>query len=200
MRLRHVVVGVCFIALYVGLDRTTVSYQIWSDVSAWYPPTGLALAALIGLGWRYAPVILIAEYIASIVNYHLPVRSYSFLAGNTEFIIVYTMTAVFLRLVVKMDWRLRTMRDVTWLLLTCIFSSCVVAFVGARFLVADHLVATSQYFLATLNWWVGDAVAIGSIVPFSLIYVLPRLRRYLGYSERDGKAGEAAHTAGRHEL
>ena len=199
MRLRHVVVGVCFIALYVGLDRTTVSYQIWSDVSAWYPPTGLALAALIGLGWRYAPVILIAEYIASIVNYHLPVRSYSFLAGNTEFIIVYTMTAVFLRRVVKMDWRLRTMRDVTWLLLTCIFSSCVVAFVGARFLVADHLVATSQYFLATLNWWVGDAVAIGSIVPFSLIYVLPRLRRFLGYVET-GDGAKTRSRRGRHEL
>ena len=58
------VVAVCFVVVYVLLDRTTVSFQIWTEISAWYPPTGLALAALIGLGWRYAPVILLAECIA----------------------------------------------------------------------------------------------------------------------------------------
>jgi PAS domain S-box-containing protein len=51
-----------------------------------------------------------------------------------------------------------------------------------------------------MNWWVGDAVAIGSIVPFSLIYVLPGLRVFLGYRELDGKAEEATQRTGRHEL
>ena len=199
-KLRQLVVAVCFVVVYVLLDRTTVSFQIWTEISAWYPPTGLALAALIGLGWRYAPVILLAECIASVVNYHLPVRSYSFLAGNVEFISVYTAAAVVLRRVVKIDWRLRSMRDVTWLLLIATCASCTVAFVGTRFLMADHLIPAQGYLLATMNWWVGDAVAIGSIVPFSLIYIVPLLRRYLGYSERDGKAGESAHRAGRHEL
>jgi len=172
-------VAVCFVVVYVLVDRTTVAFQIWAEISAWYPPTGLALAALIGLGWRYAPVILLAECIASVVNYHLPVRSYSFLIGNTEFILVYTMAAVLLRRVVKIDWRLRTMRDVTWLLLIATCASCIVAFVGTRFLQADGLIPEKGYLLATMNWWVGDAVAIGSIVPFSLIYIVPRLRRYL---------------------
>jgi two-component system, sensor histidine kinase and response regulator len=193
-------VAVCFVVVYVLVDRTTVSFQIWTEISAWYPPTGLALAALIGLGWRYAPIILLAESIASIVNYHLPVRSYSFLIGNIEFISVYTAAAVVLRRVVKIDWRLRSMRDVTWLLLIATSASCIVAFVGTWFLNADHLIPASGYLLATMNWWIGDAVAIGSIVPFSLIYIVPSLRRYLGYSERDGKAEEAANRAGRHEL
>jgi len=199
-KLRQLLVAVCFVVVYVLVDRTTVSFQIWTEISAWYPPTGLALAALIGLGWRYAPVILLAECIASVVNYHLPVRSYSFLLGNVEFISVYAAAAMVLRRVVKIDWRLRSMRDVMWLLLIATCASCIVAFVGTRFLMADHLVPASGYLLATMNWWIGDAVAIGSIVPFSLIYLVPRLRRYLGYSERDGKAKEAAHTAGRHEL
>jgi PAS domain S-box-containing protein len=199
-KLRQLMVAVCFVVVYVLVDRTTVSFQIWTEISAWYPPTGLALAALIGLGWRYAPVILLAESIASIVNYHLPVRSYSFLVGNLEFISVYTFAAVVLRRVVKIDWRLRSMRDVMWLLLIATCAACVVAFVGTWFLMADHLIPASGYLLASMNWWVGDAVAIGSIVPFSLIYVVPSLRRYMGYSERDGNAGEAAHKAGRHEL
>jgi PAS domain S-box-containing protein len=199
-KLRQWMVAVCFVLVYVLVDRTTVSFQIWTEISAWYPPTGLALAALIGLGWRYAPVILLAESIASVVNYHLPVRSYSFLIGNIEFISVYTAAAVVLRRVVKIDWRLRSMRDVTWLLLIATCASCIVAFVGTRFLMADRLIPASGYLLATMNWWIGDAVAIGSIVPFSLIYIVPHLRQYMGFSERNGKAAEAAHKAGRHEL
>ena len=74
-KLRQLLVAVCFVAGYFLLDRTTVSFQIWTEISAWYPPTGLALALLIGLGPRYAFPILIAEYIASILNYHQPVRS-----------------------------------------------------------------------------------------------------------------------------
>jgi PAS domain S-box-containing protein len=199
-KMRQVLVAVCFVVVYVLVDRTTVSFQIWNEISAWYPPTGLALAALIGLGWRYAPVILLAECLASHLNYHLPIRSYSFLIGNVEFISVYTVAAVVLRRVVKIDWRLRTMRDVMWLLLVATCAACVVAFVGTKFLQVDHLIPAQGYLLATMNWWVGDAVAIGSIVPFSLIYIVPRLRRYMGYTERGGKGGEAAHRAGRHEL
>jgi PAS domain S-box-containing protein len=199
-KLRQLVVAVCFVLVYVLVDRTTVSFQIWAEISAWYPPTGLALAALIGLGWRYAPVILVAESIASVVNYHLPVRSYSFLVGNIEFILVYTAAAVVLRRVVKIDWRLRSMRDVTWLLLVATCAACIVAFVGTRFLQADGLIPAEGYLLATMNWWVGDAVAIGSIVPFSLIYILPGLRGFLGYRERDGRTKEATRRTGRHEL
>jgi integral membrane sensor domain MASE1 len=191
---------VCFVVVYVLVDRTTVSFQIWNEISAGYPPTGLALAALIGLGWSYAPVILLAECISSIVNYYPPVHSYSFLVGNVEFISVYTIAAVVLRRVLKIDWRLRTMRDVMWLLLVATCAACVVALVGTMFLMADHLIPAQGYLLATMNWWIGDAVAIGSIVPFSLIYVVPRLRRYMGYSEKSGKAREVAHRVGRHEL
>jgi PAS domain S-box-containing protein len=199
-KLRQFLVGVCFVVLYILLDRTTVSFQIWAEISAWYPPTGLALAALIGLGWRYAPVILLAECIASIWNYHLPVRSYSFLVGNVEFIVVYTLAAMVLRRVVKMDWRLRSMRDVTWLLLVAVCSSCVVAFAGTAFLTADHLVPSKEYLRAIMNWWVGDAVTIGSIVPFCLIYVIPRLRGFLGYSESDGTQEPPTPTMGRNGL
>lgn len=199
-KIRDVAVAVCFIALYVLLDRSTVAFQIWAEISAWYPPTGLALAVLIGLGIRYAPVILVAECIASVVNYHLPVRTYSFLVGNVEFVVVYAAAAMTLRRVVKIDWRLRSMRDVGWLLLVGGCSSCIVALVGTRFLVADHLIPGQQYWRAATNWWVGDAVAIGSIVPFCLIYVFPRLRGFLRYIEGDGTGEQMLPAAGRHQL
>jgi hypothetical protein len=63
-KIRQLAVAVGFVVVYVLLDRTTVSFQIWTEISAWNPPTGLALAAAIGLKWRYEPVILLAECIA----------------------------------------------------------------------------------------------------------------------------------------
>jgi integral membrane sensor domain MASE1 len=110
-------VGVCLVVVYVLLDRSTISFQIWTEISAWYPPTGLAFAALIGFGASYAPVILLAEYISSILNYHQPVHSYIFWVGNIEFMAVYTAAALVLRRFVKLDLHLRSVRDVMWLLL-----------------------------------------------------------------------------------
>src|ERR1700675_1888568 len=151
-KLRKFFIAVCFVVLYVLLDRSTVAFQILRQISAWYPPTGLALAVLIGIGPSYAPVLLIAGLIASIVNYHLPIPSYSLLAGNIQYVVVYTAAAEILRRVVKIDAHLRAMRDVIWLLLVATCSSILVAFVGTRFLVIDHLIPAEQYFPATLSW------------------------------------------------
>ena len=198
-KLRRLLVGVCFVVVYVLLDRSTISFQIWTEISAWYPPTGLAFAALIGFGASYAPIILLAECIASIFNYHQPVHSYIFLVGNIEFMAVYTAAALVLRFV-KLDLHLRSVRDVMWLLLLGNCGACITAFLGAWFLTLDHLIPPRGYLQATMNWWVGDAVAIGSIVPFCLIYVLPGLRRFTGYSDVGAEADHGIPTAAGHEL
>ena len=167
-KLRHILVAVCFVIGHVLLDRSTISFQIWTEISAWYPPTGLAFAVLIGFGPRYALPILIAADISSIVNYHQPVHSFSFLVGNIEFTAVYTAAALLLRRGVKIDLHLQSLRDVMWLLMIAILSSGVVAFAGAEFLAMDHLIPSQDYLRAAFNWWVGDAVAIASITPCRL--------------------------------
>jgi two-component system sensor histidine kinase/response regulator len=68
----------------VLLDRTTVYVQILPGISAWYPPVGIALALLIGMGPRYAPLYWLAGLISAKVNYHQPFFSYIFLPGNHE--------------------------------------------------------------------------------------------------------------------
>jgi two-component system sensor histidine kinase/response regulator len=199
--LRQLLVAMCFVIVHVLLDRSTIPLQIWNEISAWYPPTGLALAVLIAFGPRYALPIFIAENIASILNYHLPVYSFSFLVGNIEFAATYTSAALILRNVVKIDLQLRSLRDVMWLLLVAILSSCLAAFAGTSFLVLDHLIHPQEYLQATFNWWVGDAVAIGSITPFCLIYLLPGLRRFAGYSEAaKTREDQPLPLVGRHEL
>ena len=42
--------GIVIVVLYILLDRMTVFFQMWQGVSAWYPPVGLEVAVLTGLG------------------------------------------------------------------------------------------------------------------------------------------------------
>ena len=199
-KLRRFLVAVGFVVVYVLLDRSTMSFQIWTEISAWYPPTGLAFVALIGFGAAYAPLILVAEYISSILNYHQPVHSYIFIVGNVEFVVVYGIAALVLRRILTIDRRLGTVRDVMWLLVAGNCAAGVTAFLGAWFLTLDHLIPAHGYLEATMNWWVGDAVAIGSIVPFCLIYVLPGLRRFAGYPDGGAAPDHTPPVAGGHEL
>ena len=61
--LRQLLVAACFVGVHVLLDRSTMFFQIWTEISAWYPQTGLAFAVLIGFGPRYAvPIVIAADF------------------------------------------------------------------------------------------------------------------------------------------
>src|SRR5882762_1251425 len=181
--LRRCLIGLLTIAIYVLLDRSTVFFQMWSGISAWYPPVGLSLALLIGMGTRYAPVLLVSGFIAAKLNYHNETWSYGFLLGNSLIIGTYTLSAFLLRRVCKINWRLTSMRDVVALLLVSLPTSWMAAFLGTLTLVLDHAVPRNEYLEAALNWWVGDAVAIACLTPFLLVFLMPTLRRFAGVTQ-----------------
>jgi PAS domain S-box-containing protein len=179
--LRRYVVSFLLIIIYVLADRSTVFLQIWTGISAWYPPTGIALAMLIGMGPGYAPALILAGLIAGKLNYHVATFSYTFLLASPMIIVGYSGAAVILRRVVKVDWRLRSIRDVLLLLFVALPTSGMVAFAGTYFLVLDHAVPPNEYLKAALSWWVGDAVAIACFTPFCLVFLMPALRRFVGF-------------------
>jgi two-component system sensor histidine kinase/response regulator len=88
------------------------------------------------------------------------------------------VAAIFLRRVFKIDWQLRTMRDTLRLLFVSLTASCIVALAGVGMYVADHQIKAAEYLKASFNWWVGDAVALASLTPFLLVFVIPWLRRF----------------------
>jgi hypothetical protein len=68
-----------FVVLYVLLDRSAVFFQLWSGISAWYPPAGLNLAMLITFGSGYVPLVMLGGFLSGLVNYHQRVSTFSFL-------------------------------------------------------------------------------------------------------------------------
>jgi PAS domain S-box-containing protein len=182
--MRKLVVGTSFVVIYLLLDRSTVFLQIWSSISAWYPPVAVAIALLVGLGIRYAPLVLIAGLIGSVVNYHMPLLSYSFLVGNLVITLGYSTAALVLRRVCRIDWRLTSIRDVMYFLVVTIPTSCLVACLGTLMLALDGSVPRNEYLRASLNWWIGDSVAVTCLTPFCLVFVMPTLRRFVGLPAR----------------
>ncbi len=177
-RARRASVAVVFVTLYVLLDRSTVFFQMWSGVSAWYPPSGLSLAMLIGFGSSYMPLVMLGGVIAGVLNYHQSLFSFNTIGANLAVSGGYWAAAFVLRRVFEIDWRLRSMRDVFRLLAVSLMSSCAVAFAGVLMGVADHAIKPSEYLHASITWWVGDAVTLASLTPFLLVYVMPWLLRF----------------------
>ena len=177
-RIRRFCVAVAFVIVYVLLDRSAVFFQMWSGISAWYPPAGLGLAMLIVFGARYFPLIMLGGFISGVVNYHQQFFSLTFLGVSPVVSCGYWAAALLLRSGFKIDWQLRSMWDMLRLLFVALPASCIVALGGVGIAVADHVIKPSEYLKASFNWWVGDAVALASLTPFLLVYVMPWLRGF----------------------
>src|SRR6266404_689223 len=177
-RSRRACVAIVFVTLYVLLDRSTVFFQMWSGVSAWYPPSGLSFAMLIGFGSNYIPLVMLGGVISALANYHQSLLSFNTIGANLAVSGGYWAAAFVLRRVLKIDRQLCSMRDVVRLLIVSLASSCAVAFAGVLMGGADHAIKPSEYLHASINWWVGDAVTLAGLTPFLLVYVMPWLLRY----------------------
>ena len=183
--LRRIGFGIVFILLYGILDRTTVYLQIWPSISAWYPPTGLAVALLVGLGPAVIPVVLVAGYLAGYINYHQDIRSLPFLLINPLLPVIYATAGIYLRRKLTGKYRIRSTSDVSSLLGVSLLASLAAAASGTAILVWSGEISAENYAQATFNWWIGDAVALSSVTPFLLEFVIPWCRRYLGFASAE---------------
>jgi two-component system sensor kinase FixL len=182
---RRLIFGLVCILLYGLLDRTTVYLQIWPSISAWYPPVGLMVALLVGIGPEILPVVVAAGYLAGYVNYHQDVRGLPFLLANLLIPVIYGSASVYLRRKLTGKFHIRTTNDVTALLGVSLLASLAAAASGTAVLVWRHEIAGADYTQAAFSWWIGDAVALSSVAPFLLEFVLPWCRRYLGIAKID---------------
>jgi PAS domain S-box-containing protein len=97
---------------------------------------------------------------------------------------VYFTAAWYLRKWMRKDRRLHSMRDVMNLSGVSLAASFLAAFCGTAILVWSRGIPSNGYAKAAFNWWIGDPVALSSVTPFLLEFVLPQLRRFLGFERQ----------------
>jgi two-component system, sensor histidine kinase and response regulator len=180
----------CAVA-YFFLDRSTVYLQIWPSISAWYPPIGLSVALMVGIGTEIFPALIIAGFFSGYFNYHQSLTGLPFLLGNPLILLIYGAASLYLRGKLSARNHVRSTRDVMYLLGLSFVASCATACSGTIILIASGDVPTHSFFQAAANWWIGDAVALFSVTPFLLEFALPGCRRFLRLPEAEPAAGSS---------
>jgi two-component system sensor histidine kinase/response regulator len=180
---RRIALTLVFVFAYVALDRTTLAFQLWPGISAWYPPSGLILALLLGTGVEYAPLALLAAATGTLVNHH-----HLLLSFNRDLFLVagYSLAAWVLRRLLGFDLRLERLRDLLQFVAIALLASLGVALGSVTGLAAGGAIPWSAHRDAVFNSWMGDAIALICFAPFLLTSICPGVRRWMAASAAGG--------------
>ncbi len=159
-----------FIAGKIGLSVPFTS----GNVSPVWPPSGIALAALLAWGYWVWPGIALAAFL---VNFFSPIPHGTALGialGNT----LAALAAAFLIRRVANFRDLRHLRDVFALIcLAAILSTTISASIGVASLFFGGVQPWSTYASAWAVWWLGDAMGVLLVTPLILTFgQLARIR------------------------
>jgi PAS domain S-box-containing protein len=180
--------GLVFLILLVLLDRMAVGFQLWNGVSAWYPPAGLEVAVLVGLGLSFSPAMLLANCLAGMINYHTSPLTASFWLSNLTIVSGYSLGAIILRRILPPGSPFRSVGDVFRFVSVAVTTSVAVACLGVLALKLQNDVAAADYPRMVVSWAVGDSVGIISLSPFLLVHVIPWIQERSKGSARTSKS------------
>jgi two-component sensor histidine kinase/integral membrane sensor domain MASE1 len=160
-------------AAYFGAARMGQALALSTKhAPALWPPTGIALAALLALGRRIWPGVFLAAFSVNILGGEPLWVACGIALGNTANGVI---GAGVLRRVGFHNALART-RDVVSLLAVAIGTSIVSATVGTSFLAAGDVVPWSEYVSLWWLWWSGDSLGVLILAPVLLTWIdCPRI-------------------------
>jgi PAS domain S-box-containing protein len=159
-----------FAAARFGLSLAFATRQ----VTAVWPPTGIALVGVLLFGYRVWPAIFLGAFVANAVSDEPVAVAAGIAAGNT---LAGLAGAFLLRRIFRFDVALSRTADVLTLALTAAVSTVVSATWGTLALGLGGLVPWTQYRSVWWTWWIGDTLGILIVAPLLLTWrVKPRVQ------------------------
>jgi len=147
-----------------------------SQVTPWWPPTGIALAAMLVWGRRMWPAVAVGAVVVNVAPSHHTLGPLLVSVGN----VLAPLTAAYLLERLGFDTRMVRLRDATALVATGATCTVVSATVGVGALLLDGL-PPSRGLEAWATWWTGDALGALVVTPFLLCL---RVQRSAGWPSR----------------
>jgi signal transduction histidine kinase len=158
---------VLLFVLYFSTARLGLSLDAVSGFATpVWPPTGIALAALLILGYRFWPGIAAAAFLVNLTTGAAPLVALGIGIGN---MLEALIGAYLLRRFVHIDFSLERVRDIVGLVLTVIVSTSVSATIGVSTLLSGNVIVSAAYDETWIAWWIGDMLGALVITPLLLI-------------------------------
>ncbi len=140
-----------------------------SSVTTIWPPAGIALAAIVLLGYRVWPAILGGAFFANFTTTGFVWPSVGIAIGNTlEGLLAAYLVNRFARGGRVFD---RVGDIIRFTLLAAVLSTTVAASLGVLSLASGGLVSAADAPRVWLTWWLGDAVGDLVIAPFLILWI-----------------------------
>ncbi len=177
--IRHALVSLSFVLLYLLLNRPEVIFFSRAGFVAWYPAIGLVMALMLGVSPWYALLVCFADAVVGRVVYSQPVMSFSNTVDAAGIAICYGTAAYVLRGPAQIDLGLRRRRDVVRYVLVSVAAAVAATVIGVACLMADHSITWSEYKTSARGWFLGDAIGLVGIAPFLLVHVFPPVRKWV---------------------
>jgi PAS domain S-box-containing protein len=158
--------GLYFVAARVGLRYASIG----QSVSLVWPPTGLALAALVALGYRYWPGVAIGAFLANAATPVPLAVAAAISLGNT---LEALLGAYLLRRAAGARPRLESMTTVrTMVLGAAPVGAIVSAIIGVSALTLSGLLAEPGAATTVAVWWTGDVLGALVVAPFLFAWLI----------------------------
>src|SRR5512142_1011077 len=152
------------LAVRIGLSMAYVQ----SNTSPVWPPTGIALAALLLFGYQYWPGVSLGVLLGSLLTGADPILALGMTVGNT---LEALAGAYLLKRFVRFQNSLSTLRDVVGLGGVAIASTAISATIGSLTLILTRVGDWAAFGPIWITWWIGDLLGALVVAPVLLVWL-----------------------------
>ena len=157
-----VLAAVYYVAAKLGLKLSLVH----RNITPLWPPTGIAVAALLVFGRRLWPGVAIGAFLVNLPISTNAGAALATAAGNT----IAPLLAVTLLHLVGFRRRIDRWRDALAIVfLAALFAMTISATIGTLTLVVSGALPSAKFASAWAVWWTGDAMGVLAVTPFLLV-------------------------------
>ncbi len=167
--LKQIVIGMGVCAGYILAAKLSLLLaSVHPSATPVWPPTGIAIAALVAFGLRLWPAIFMGAFVVNVTTAGSVLTSAGIATGNT-------LEALLASLLVLRFANGKHAFDRTWDILRfalygAVLSTAVAATFGVTSLTLGGFAPWNQYGLIWRTWWLGDAAGALIFTPFFLLW------------------------------
>jgi signal transduction histidine kinase len=143
---------------------------VQTNTSAVWPPTGIALAALLLFGYKFWPGVSLGVLLGALPGGADPRVALGMAIGNT---LEALAGAWLLNRIVGLQAPMGRLRDVVGIAVVALFSTAVSATIGTGTLALVGFIPLSGLGALWLTWWIGDLLGALVVAPALLVWLSP---------------------------